>query len=110
MARDAATNTKKALEYFKKATPLDPTYAEAYFNLGMSYMKLDKVPAATQAFEQALKLEPDSSGPYVQLGTLYLKQGKRDRAVEAFKKAIATLDEEEKKNERLPAARAATTT
>ena len=62
VAWDARADTKKALDYFKKSTAADPTFAEAWFNQGMSFMKLNQQAQATRAFEQALKLEPGSLG------------------------------------------------
>src|SRR5439155_5721514 len=91
-------DNKRAADEFRKAMAADPKYAEAHFNLGLSYYRLGKTIDATKEFEAALKLEPRASGPYVQLGNLYLQQGKRDRAVEAFKKAVESTKDDRKKN------------
>src|SRR5262249_20704661 len=96
---------KRALDYFKQATDSDPNYAEAFFNLGLSYMQLKDSVKATKAFEQALTLEPGSAEPYTQLGAMYLQQGKRAQAVEAFKRSIELTDAEDKEASKFHVAR-----
>ena len=54
VALDAKADHKKALDAFKRATVADPTYAEAWFNLGLSYFNTNEQGKATKAFEQAL--------------------------------------------------------
>ncbi len=48
---------KARIEY-DAALMLDPLYAEAYFNKGLSYLRTDDVDQARKAFETALRLRP----------------------------------------------------
>jgi tetratricopeptide (TPR) repeat protein len=92
-----------AAEAFKRAVRDDPNFAEAHFNLGLSYFHMNDTARASREFEKAVALEPRASGAYTQLGELYLKQGKRDRAVEAFNKAINAKNEDDRAASRSPA-------
>jgi len=99
VAFDALGDHPRASAEFKKAIEGDPNYAEAHFNLGLSYFRMGKNQLATQHFEKALALEPRrASGPYTQLGEIYLRQGKNDRAAEAFKKAVAMSKDDGRPN------------
>ena len=44
---------------FKKAIELNPNYASAYKNLGLSYDKLKRYDKAEEAFKRAVELNPE---------------------------------------------------
>jgi tetratricopeptide (TPR) repeat protein len=49
---------ERAIDAFKKAIELEPTYAEAYYNLGLTYEFLSDFNNAKLNYQQALKLNP----------------------------------------------------
>lgn len=50
-----------AESHFRKALAADPTLAEAHFNLGLAFDKLDRHDEAKAAFEKAVELAPNNS-------------------------------------------------
>jgi len=55
-------NYARAVEALTKSAELDPTKAETFYSLALSYGQLKKYPEAIKNIEQALKLKPDDSG------------------------------------------------
>ena len=62
--------TEPAVEAFKKATDLDPNYADAYYQYGVSLMgkmqvekdgKVTYAPGTKEAFDKYLQMKPDGS-------------------------------------------------
>lgn len=79
----------KAYEKYLKKNPKD---AEAHFNLGRSYNKLNQDKEARKSLEQAVKLDPENSLYQLELGTILMKLAQYDEAVRALKKAIELDD------------------
>ena len=70
-----------------RAVKLDPSYADAHFELGLFYEDEKQDRKAIQEYELAIKLRPDISKAHYHLGRLYQKNGQRERAqkeLEAF--------------------------
>ena len=49
-----------AASMIEKAIVANPTYAEAYNNLGVLYRDAGSISLAIEAYEQCLKIDPDS--------------------------------------------------
>ena len=49
---------KEAIEAYKEAIKINPNYAEAYFNLGVSYIMLKDGPSAYEQYKKLLELDP----------------------------------------------------
>ncbi len=69
-----------AINNFLSAIELNPSYAEAYFNLGAVHYKLGNAKKAEQAFLKAIDLEPGYGRAHYSLGFLYFEQKKYDLA------------------------------
>ena len=52
----------------RDAVRLDPSYADAYYNLGYLYSELGRFEEAAEALEEGLRLDPDNAGMNGQLG------------------------------------------
>jgi Flp pilus assembly protein TadD len=52
---------QEAAYRFRKATHLDPSYAEAFNNLGVAFEQIGNLDEARVMYEQALALDPDDS-------------------------------------------------
>jgi TolB-like protein/Tfp pilus assembly protein PilF len=88
---------QKAEEFFRRATELDPKFAQAWANLSVVqtfvYGEFDpttqRLTNAKRALDTALKLQPDLGDAYFALG-LYRYRGLRDYdgALRAFEEAI----------------------
>jgi tetratricopeptide (TPR) repeat protein len=91
----ALANEKKfddAVVAFRTATELNPTFAEAYINLGMLLFQQTKDDDAEKALLKALELKPDEPKTKNALGSLYfekarvlLEADKIDEALEQLK-------------------------
>lgn len=81
-------NTKLASNFFRRATELDPTIAEGYYNLGYSYQVLKVFPSASVAYQEAVRLKPDYHIALHNLGVVHRELGEFDKALACLEKAI----------------------
>jgi len=81
---------QEATEAFIQAIMIKPDYAEAYLNLGTSYLILGRYHSqeAIEAFIQAIQIKPDYAAAYLNLGTTYGVLGRYQESIEACKQAI----------------------
>jgi len=85
----SANNYDKALECYRIAVTLDPSFANAYLFLGKMYMKKAMEDEAFTAYKRALSLRPDDAIVHLHLGEAYLSKGLVDAAVSEFRKTVA---------------------
>jgi len=64
-------NYKQAIECFNKAIELDPFFANAYFNRGFMYNKLNYPLEAIADFSQAISINPKHAQAYCERGFVY---------------------------------------
>ncbi len=81
-----------AAEDFQTAIEIDSALPEAWFNLALTYEKLNQVDNAISAYDEYLKLEPKSEVAHYNRGHLKLSQGKFDEAIEDFRRTLAIED------------------
>jgi tetratricopeptide (TPR) repeat protein len=79
----------QAIEHYKKATELAPTYSTAFNILGYAYRQNDDNANAEQAFKKYIELIPNDPNPYDSLAELYLKMGRFDDSITQYRKALA---------------------
>jgi tetratricopeptide (TPR) repeat protein len=79
----------QAIQYYKKATELAPTFSSAYNLLGYAYRQNDDYPNAEQAFKKYIELIPNDPNPYDSYAELLLKMGKFDDSITQYRKALA---------------------
>jgi hypothetical protein len=77
----------QAIPYFRQAIARDDKNGQYHYNLGVTYLKLDRPAEATAAFEACVVRKPDADA-YVNLGVLYGSAGQRERARAALAKAL----------------------
>ena len=77
-----------ALEEARRATQIDPNFAEAYGLLGLVYMDMNDRPAAEENFQRALKLDPSSSELANNYGWFLCQGGREKEGVEYFDRAL----------------------
>ena len=78
----------KAIEHYKKATELDPTYSTAFNILGYAYRQNVDYANAEKAFQSYVQLIPKDPNPYDSLAELYLKMGRYDDSIAQYRKAL----------------------
>ena len=82
-------NYKVAIEDFQRAVELNPSYAEAYYNLGVSYGELSEIESAKESYKNALRINSNYPTAQNNLGQILLTQGEFDASIENFEWAIA---------------------
>ena len=77
-----------ALEEARRATSIDPAFAEAYGLLGLIYMDMNDRREAEDNFQRALRLDPASSELANNYGWFLCQTGREREAVEYFDRAL----------------------
>ena len=78
----------QAIEQYKKATELEPTYSTAYNLLGYSYRQTGDFASAEKAFQKYIELIPRDPNPYDSYAELLLKMGRFDDSIAQYRKAL----------------------
>jgi Tfp pilus assembly protein PilF len=78
----------KAIQAYQKVIEVDPTYIEAYNNLGIIYQMLGDMDRAVGFYQKSIEINPRYEKGYNNLGTLLFLKGRYEEAQEAFKKAL----------------------
>ncbi len=85
-----AEQYEQALQPLKQAISLQPDYFHAYNDLGVVYMKLNKLDKATEALRQAIKINDKIYFPQLNLAVVFNKLGKYKEAAERLTKLEST--------------------
>ena len=85
----AQQNFDLAVEQYKKATELAPSYSPAYNILGYAYRQQGDYADAEQAFKKYIELIPSDPNPYDSYGELLLKMGRFDDSIAQYRKALS---------------------
>jgi tetratricopeptide (TPR) repeat protein len=79
----------KAIEHYRKATEINPTYSPAFNILGYAYRQNGDFASAETAFRKYIELIPNDPNPYDSYAELLLKMGKFDDSIVQYRKALA---------------------
>jgi tetratricopeptide (TPR) repeat protein len=80
---------RQAVEYFTRAITVNPSFPQAYNQLGYAHRFLGDIPAAETAFRRYTELIPDDPNPFDSYAELMLKIGRFGEAITAYRKALA---------------------
>lgn len=86
---------KDAVNEYKAAIALNPSFERAFFNLANTYNVLGKYQDAVESYKAAISVKNDYTAAYSNLANLYYNNGKYDEALEMFRKVIALKPEDE---------------
>jgi tetratricopeptide (TPR) repeat protein len=75
----------------QQAVKLNPSFAEAYYVLGLCLKERDQLKDAQAAFEQAVRVSPAMIAPREELADLHRAQGETRKEIEQLE-ALAALD------------------
>jgi len=75
----------KAIDAYKQAIRIDPDYADAHFNLGVTYDESDRYKEAIEAYKQVIRINPDDADTHYHLGFLYNALDDKGSALEQYK-------------------------
>lgn len=79
----------EAIEQYKKATELAPSYSPTYNILGYAYRQTGDYADAEQAFKKYIELIPNDPNPYDSYAELLLRMGRFDDSIAQYRKALA---------------------
>ena len=79
----------KAIQSFENAITINPDYAEAHNNLGVTLQELGRLDMAVKNYEKALDIKPDYAETHNNLGNILRELGQLDMAVKNYEKALA---------------------
>jgi len=78
----------KAAESWIKVTEIEPSFAEAQYNLGVALSKSGRYEDAVAHFEKAIDLNPYFVDGYFATGNAYLNLNRTKEAIEQYQKAL----------------------
>src|SRR5688572_6674088 len=79
----------QAIQYYKKATELEPKFSSAFNLLGYAYRQNEEYASAEGAFKKYIELIPNDPNPYDSYAELLLKMGKFDDSITQYQKALS---------------------
>lgn len=82
-------NLEGAAKMFDAAVTIQPDYAEAHFNLGVTRMDLGQNDAAIESYRKAIIITPNYPDAHNNLGKIFLDLENYNAAIESFEWAIA---------------------
>lgn len=79
----------QAIQYYRKATELNPSFSSAFNLLGYAYRQNVDYPNAEAAFKKYIELIPNDPNPYDSYAELLLKMGRFDESITQYRKALS---------------------
>jgi len=79
----------EAVEQYKKATAINPSFSQPYNQMGYAYRFLGKYDEAEAAFKKYIELIPDDPNPYDSYAELLMKTGRFEDSIAQYKKALS---------------------
>ena len=83
---------EQASAAYRKAVELDPQYAEAWMNLGVTAMRAGDARTAAEGFRQAAVLLPEDKEVHFNFGVALEKTGRPEEAAQAYRRSAAQGD------------------
>jgi len=83
---------ERGIEDFDEAIRLDPQYAKAYNNRGLTYCDLGQFERGIEHYDEAIRLDPQHAEAYYNRGLTYSYLGKKSVAIADFEKFITLSD------------------
>lgn len=83
----------KAEILYRAVLVLDPSHAEAHYNLGLIFYTQRRLPEAIAAYRDAIFSRSDYADAYSNLGTILKEQGRLDDAIRLYRQAVALAPE-----------------
>ncbi len=81
-----------AIEQLKTSVKEDPTFAVAFNELGVQYLRINQLENADEAFQQALKINPNAIPSLINRGIANVMMKRHGEAVPFLRKALANDD------------------
>jgi tetratricopeptide (TPR) repeat protein len=85
---DELKRSADAISAHQQAVQLDPTFHEAWNNLGIAHFNAGHIERAVECVEKALELKPEYAFAFGSLGGIEIHRNEPERAIEYLQKAI----------------------
>ncbi len=82
------TNPQKAESLLLESVKLNPDGTQAYFQLGLVYVKLKEYPKAIETYQKVAEMEPDFPDIYFNLGYAYAMNKEFGKAEEMYNRVV----------------------
>jgi len=79
----------KAIDAYRQALEMDPTYDKAQYNLALTYMDAGKYEDAADSFDRLVEMEGPSYRAFYSQGLSFYYLGRYDDALESYDNALA---------------------
>ena len=86
-----AGNLSDAVDNFKSALKINPSFFKSYFNLGLVGFKRKRYTQAAIYFKNAIRLNPNYIKAYIPLGVCYEKINKKNKALYVYQQALTKV-------------------
>ncbi len=86
---DRLGNTRKAIEYYKKAIDIDPNDEFIWHRIAENYRNLLNYEKIIECYENSIKIDPNIKFKWINLGEAYFNLNKYKKAIECYQKALA---------------------
>jgi tetratricopeptide (TPR) repeat protein len=93
-SKEGGKKTGEAIEKLRKAIALNPTFADAHYELGKALAQAGRPEEAIGELNRSLELNPSLAQSHYQLGLVYKKLGDQTRSAEQLRLFQATNQEE----------------
>lgn len=81
-------NAEAARASFMESTRIDPTYAEGFIGVGMTYKARERLDEALEWYKKALEANPAVGDAYYNIGCVYAVRGDADQALRYLRIAL----------------------
>src|SRR5438445_544005 len=78
----------EAIEHYRRALQIRPTYADVRYNLAVALAQQSKPAEAVEHYQRALQIRPEHAGAHYNLGIALAQQGKLAEAVDHYRQAL----------------------
>eukprot|EP00871_Galdieria_phlegrea_P005693 jgi/Galph1/6124/GphlegSOOS_G4657.1 len=82
--------SKEAISYYQEAISVYPTFAQAYYNLGVTYADLGNFDEALKFYMEAIHHHPHHTEAYCNAGVIYKEKGDLMKAIEKYNCSLET--------------------
>jgi tetratricopeptide (TPR) repeat protein len=89
------TRNMRAIDELKAAIDINPRYAEAFYELGLTYNDFKFFKKAVEAFDSALRLKPDYREAKLNMAISYTELGEHENAIKILETLSKTSFEAE---------------
>ena len=80
--------SEDAVRDMRRAAELAPTYAPAYWRLGLWLLDQNQIAAAERAFNTATEIKPADRAGWIGLARVYIQRGENDRAAGLLERLV----------------------